>query len=134
MKVDGKCHCGQVAFEAEVLPEAVEICHCSDCQTLSGSAYRTVVPALPGTFRLLSGKPRSYVKTAESGSRRAQVFCPHCGTPIYSAAADGGPSFLGIRVGTLHQRDLLVPKAQYWCRSAQRWAMDLGSIKKNDAQ
>lgn len=134
MKIEGGCHCGEIRYEAEIDPETVEICHCTDCQTLSGSAYRTVVPALEGTLKLISGQPKSYIKTAENGSQRAQVFCPNCGTPIYSAAADSGSSFIGIRVGTVRQRDDLQPKAQYWCRSAQSWAMDIRSIKKFETQ
>ena len=37
MKIEGGCHCGYIAYEAEVDPERVLICHCTDCQTLSGS-------------------------------------------------------------------------------------------------
>ena len=44
MKIDGSCHCGRIRYEAEVDPAKVVICHCTDCQTLSGSAFRTVVP------------------------------------------------------------------------------------------
>nr|WP_235885280.1 GFA family protein [Bradyrhizobium frederickii] len=84
MKIDGKCHCGGITFEAEVDPTTVVICHCTDCQTLSGTAFRTVVPTKEGSCRLLSGAPKSYVKTGESGNRREQTFCPDCGTPIYS--------------------------------------------------
>ena len=40
MKIDGQCHCGQITFEAEIDPEAVSICHCRDCQTLTGSPFR----------------------------------------------------------------------------------------------
>jgi hypothetical protein len=43
MKIDGRCHCGYITYEAEIDPEKVMICHCTDCQTLSGSAFRTVV-------------------------------------------------------------------------------------------
>ena len=35
MKVDGHCHCGEITFQAEVDPDALHICHCTDCQTLS---------------------------------------------------------------------------------------------------
>ena len=45
MKIDGACHCGRISYEAEIDPADVTICHCTDCQTLSGSAFRTVVPA-----------------------------------------------------------------------------------------
>jgi hypothetical protein len=127
MRIDGACHCGFITYEAEVDPDAVEICHCTDCQTLSGSAFRTVVPARAATFRLLSGQ--AYVKTAETGNKRIQAFCPECGTPIYSAAAGGTPEFLGIRVGTIRQRNSLPPKTQYWWRSAQQWVTELGSVR-----
>ena len=40
MKIDGECLCGDVAYEAEIDPENVGLCHCTDCQTLSGSAFR----------------------------------------------------------------------------------------------
>jgi hypothetical protein len=57
MKINGGCHCGYIAYEAEVDPEQTAICHCTDCQTLSGSAFRTVIPAPDHSFRILSGEP-----------------------------------------------------------------------------
>lgn len=136
MKVDGVCHCGSIRYEAEVDPAKVVICHCTDCQTLSGSAFRTVVPTNEGTFRLLSGKPRIYVKTGESGNKREQTFCPDCGTPIYSAAVGSGTvaKVFGLRVGTLRQRDQLIPRDQFWFRSSQRWLRQLAEIGKRETQ
>src|SRR3954463_5227240 len=55
MKVHGSCHCGAIAYEAEVDPARVVICHCVDCQTLSGAAIRASVPAPAEDFRLLRG-------------------------------------------------------------------------------
>jgi hypothetical protein len=134
MKVDGGCYCGSIRYEAEVDPAKVIICHCTDCQKLSGSAFRTVVQTEPGTFRLLTGTPKTFVKTGESGKRREQTFCPDCGTPIYSAPVGDGPRAVGLRVGTVHQRDQLIPKDQYWFRSSQPWLQDLATIKKRDRQ
>jgi hypothetical protein len=128
MRIDGGCHCGHIVYEAEVDPEKVGICHCTDCQTLSGSAFRTVAFTHEGTFKLTSGELKIYVKTGESGTKRSQAFCPECGTPIYSSTVDGGPKVHVIRVGSARQRDQLVPKVQIWCRSSQRWLRDLGSI------
>jgi len=127
MKVDGSCHCGYIRYEAEVDPEQVRICHCTDCQTLSGSAFRTVLPVPKEHFKMLGGQPKVYVKTAESGSKRAQTFCPECGTPIYASAVSDTPSY-NIRVGTLRQRAELPPKSQVWCRSALGWVMDPASV------
>ena len=128
MKIDGSCHCGFITYEAEVDPEDTGICHCSDCQTLSGSPFRASVPAAHEDFRLLSGEPTSYVKTADSGAQRAQAFCPRCGSPIYSTAADDPDAPFNIRVGTVLQRDRLVPRHQIWTRSAQRWVGSIATL------
>jgi len=134
MKVDGQCHCGKIAFEAEVDPGAVSICHCTDCQTLTGSAYRANVPAPAATFRLTRGAPKIYIKTADSGAKRAHAFCPDCGTPIY-ATAPVNPQSFSLRVGTLKQRAQLgKPKRQIWCKSALPWSMDISAVAKFDTQ
>lgn len=134
MKIDGGCHCGNITYEAEIDPENVGICHCTDCQTLSGSAFRTVALSRPGTFTLRTGDPKIYVKVADSGANRQQAFCPECGTPIFSTSDDPGPKIHGIRVGTIRQRDQLVPKRQIWSRSEQHWLGEMGSMEKIDQQ
>lgn len=134
MKIDGTCHCGFIAYEAEVDPEQVGLCHCTDCQTLSGSAFRIGVPVPEADFKLLSGELKTYVKTAESGAKRAQRFCPECGTHIYATSVDDGPKVFRVRVATARQRDALPPKRQGWFRSAQRWVMDLGSLPSSEKQ
>ena len=52
---------------------------CFEACGLSGG-----VAAAKGTFKLLKGEPKIYIKTAESGNKRAQAFCPECGTPVES--------------------------------------------------
>ena len=64
MKIDGRCHCGYVSFEAEADPDTTTICNCTDCQTMSGAPLRAVIVTRPGSFVLLSGKPTEYRKTA----------------------------------------------------------------------
>jgi hypothetical protein len=134
MKVDGACACGSVTYEAEVNPDMVAICHCTDCQTHSATAYGVVVGVVNGRFELLSGELKTYVKVAESGNERALTFCPDCGTRIYATGVGDGPSFMGLRVGTVRQRDQLKPRMQVWCRSARDWVEDLASMPKFDTQ
>lgn len=134
MKVDGQCHCGRIAFEAVIDPGKVEICHCADCQTLSGSAFRTVVPTPEEKFTLLKGTPKTYERTAESGNKRLQAFCPDCGTPLYSTSVAAGSRNITLRVGELRQRDQLPPRVQFWVRSAQSWVMDIGKLPKVEKQ
>ena len=127
MKINGRCHCGAITYEAEIDPNRVTVCHCTDCQTLSGSAFRVVVPAKREGFSLLTGEPKIYVKTGESGRQRVQSFCSNCGTPIYSAEV-ANPQIFSIRLGTAQQRAELPPKVQIWCRSALGWAMHLEPV------
>jgi hypothetical protein len=134
MKIDGGCHCGYIRFEGEADPDKAAICHCTDCQALSASAFRTILPVPDTAFKLLSGEPTIYVKTGESGEKRPQAFCPKCGSAIYSTAMGEGPKAYNIRIGTIRQRDQLVPKMQFWSRSRQRWLDDLGSVPKREKQ
>lgn len=130
MKVDGRCHCGGIAYEAELDPAAVMICHCTDCQVLSGSAFRTVALTVPGGFRLLSGAPRTYGKVADSGAVRLQMFCPDCGSPICATAEGDEPKIYSLRLGTCRQRADLMPVAQIWCRSALPWTGALPGTRR----
>ena len=130
MHIDGGCHCGHITFEAEVDPGAVSICHCTDCQNLTGSAYRVTVQTPKAGFRLLTGQPKIYIKTAESGAKRAHGFCPEYGTPVYATTVTD-PQVYGIRVGTVRQRAELRPARQSWCRSALPWAMNIEALPQS---
>lgn len=127
MKVQGRCHCGAIAFEAEIDASRVTLCHCTDCQTLTGTAYRTTVPTLPNAFVLTKGAPKTYVKTGESGRQREHGFCETCGTPIFSRAV-GGSATLGLRVGCLDKRRELLPRKRIWCRSALPWSDNIEAL------
>ena len=134
MKIHGSCSCGLITFEAEADPEKVSVCHCTDCQASTGTAFRTNVPVPGDTFRMLSGTPTIYIKTtADSGNPRAQAFCPRCGSPIYSTTpGEGAKSSYMVRVGVLRERDQLVPKVQNWTRSARPWVTEIGALPRNE--
>jgi hypothetical protein len=134
MKIHGSCSCGSITFEAEADPDKVAICHCTDCQSSTGTAFRTNVPVAGTTFRMLSGTPTIYIKTtADSGNPRAQAFCPKCGSPIYSTTPGEGPrEAYMVRVGVLRERELLMPKVQNWTRSARSWVERIGTLPRNE--
>lgn len=127
MKVHGKCHCGAITYSAEIDPAAIYLCHCTDCQVLTGSAYRTNVPAPSSSFVLLTGEPTSYIKTSDSGNKRRHTFCSNCGSPVYSCDINE-PKTFSLRVGCLDEREQLPPKRQIWCDSAMPWSIDLKDV------
>lgn len=134
MKIDGGCHCGHLTYRAEIDPATASICHCTDCQTFSGSAFRTSVPVVEGTLEFTSGEVKAYIKTAESGAKRIQGFCPECGTHIYATSVGDEPKIYRVRTSTARQRDELPPQVQIWFRSARPWATELGTLRKVDKQ
>ena len=128
MKITGGCHCGKITYEAEINPENIIVCHCTDCQSLSGSGFRSIAMSEPDSLSFLTGEPKVYVKTGDNGNKREQTFCPDCGSPIYSTSVGEGPKQYGIRLGTVNQRDALVPTKQIWFDSSQPWTQDMHSL------
>ena len=129
MEIDGACLCGAIRYAATIDPARVGICHCVQCQTQSGAAFRAAVPVLRDRFRLLSGKPKEYVKTAESGNRRSLAFCGDCGTALYGASPTD-PKWLSLRVGTARQRRDLAPTVQVWTVEALPWLSSLAGMPR----
>ena len=132
MHIDGACHCGLITFTAEIDPARVIACHCSDCQVLSGSPFRVSVVA-PVETLVLHGEPKSYIKVAESGNRRAQLFCPECATPLFAMAPENATTVI-IRLGCVKQRAQLMPAVQLWQRSSMPWLSELHNIPATPKQ
>ena len=121
MNIDGTCLCGQIKFEAIIDPETATICHCTDCQINSGTAFGYVVGAINESFNLLKGELSFYIKLADSGAKRELAFCGKCGTRIYAKPENGKSGFFGLRVGTIRQRKSLHPTRQVWKKSCLDW-------------
>ncbi|MEY4507577.1 MAG: hypothetical protein RL297_2155 [Pseudomonadota bacterium] len=126
MQVNARCHCGQLSLFAQIDPQKVFVCFCTDCQQLSGTAFRTVVPAIQGTVQV-QGDVQHYTKTAESGNRRVQGFCPVCGSPMYSKTEGDTPAYV-LRVGVLEQAGALKPSVKLWQRSQWPWVERLPEV------
>ncbi|HVV32359.1 MAG TPA: GFA family protein [Vitreimonas sp.] len=128
MKVDGGCHCGAIRYQAEIDPERVVICHCTDCQAMSGAPYRVNAPAPLSSFEV-TGAPTLYEKVGSSGALITTAFCPTCGAGVYSCKAEN-PQYVNIRLGGMRQRAQLEPKAQGFCDSAMPWAWDIRGVRQ----
>jgi len=124
MLIDGRCHCGRVTYEAEIDPEQVSICHCTDCQSLTGSPYRVTVICDGDAIRMTGEAAKTYPKTGDNGRTWHQHFCGECGSPLFTS----GDGDWGIRWGSIRQRRDLKPARQLWCRSAAPWISDLGGL------
>ncbi len=131
MKITGGCHCGAIRFEAELEAAKVGICHCTDCQSLSASAYR-LIAMVPSAGFVLTGTPKEYVKTGDSGARRVQAFCGTCGSGLYATNADGPREVYNLRAGAIDQRRDLMPAFEVFCTSALPWVAPVTGATRFD--
>jgi len=120
LQVDGGCHCGRVRFRAVVDPARVTVCHCTDCQSLTGTAFRATVETARDDLEV-EGTPAIYTKTAESGRPRHQHFCADCGSPLFTSGEGDAAQVFGVRWGAISQRSALAPTHEIWRRSAPPW-------------
>jgi hypothetical protein len=119
--MDGGCGCGQVRYSinAPQMP-VVYACHCTDCQTQSGSAFALQMPVfeamLTVTGELISGE-----RTQPSGAIGTIFACSKCLVRLYSKNSIR-PGMVTVRAGTLGASKDVVPKFHLWTGSRQSWA------------
>jgi len=126
MNISGQCHCGQISFTALIDTNKIIACHCSDCQAFSGAPFRAVAPTAVENVKM-TGAPKFYIKTADSGNPRAQAFCGNCGTQLYATEPDT-PKVIGFRLGCVNERAQLKPTIQIFGNSAMPWLKDLHTV------
>ncbi|MEI8623869.1 GFA family protein [Pseudoalteromonas sp. B137] len=108
------------------------VCHCSDCQRMSSGPFRAVIIAEPNSVVFTQGEPKEFVKTAQSGNKRAQGFCGTCGTTLYATNEAKADRVYGLRIGAVDQRDQFTPTAQIWAKSTLSWLSGLHEVPAFD--
>lgn len=120
MGVTGGCRCGAVRY-AVALPgmPTVYACHCTDCQTWSGSAFSQQF-FLPGESLLVRGEVVEYRFVNPMRRVSVQRFCPVCHTRLYNTNM-ARPTIVNVRAGTLDRSSEVDVRTHIWWRSAQPW-------------
>ncbi len=119
MTRQGGCLCGQVRYEVTGDPLAVVLCHCTNCQKQSGSAFSINMIGVSDQIKL-QGKLATYSDKSDSGDPVNRNFCQACGSPIYSEIL-AQDNLIALKVGSLDDPRGLEPQTQVWCISKQDW-------------
>ena len=117
----GGCQCGEISYELLGSPITLYRCHCTDCQTASGSAFGMSMWVKKDDFKLTSGILKSFIRIADSGAKVESFFCDACGVRIYAKAAVFDSEHIVLKPGTLQNTDDLSPSADIWLKSKQDW-------------
>lgn len=118
---EGGCACGAVRYRLSSPPLFVHCCHCTNCQTETGSAF--VINALIEHDRveLLVGAPAPVLTPSDSGRGQTIWRCPACHVALWSNYAGAGPRFHFVRAGTLDRPSALPPDIHIYTRSKLPW-------------
>ena len=117
--ITGGCLCGAIRFETNAEPEFQLLCHCTDCQTVSGAAAYAAYVVPIDSLKVNHGETNHFDVTASSGRINSRHFCPTCGTRVWAVLAElGKASVNGL---ALDDRNHFQPGSNHMTSDAQTW-------------
>ena len=128
----GSCQCGAVEYTLVGEPLTCYSCHCTRCQTLSGSAFTLSMVVSSDALEFGSVKP-SEVRFLHKDTEVVRHFCEKCATTLWFSS-DSIPGFSAIKPGTFNDTTWYKPVAHLWMSSAQPWVKLDDGIKQYDTQ
>lgn len=118
LPLTGGCQCGQLRYSAKAAPYVFYLCHCTECQRHTSSAFGESLRFRADEVEV-TGPVKRFQRVAESGKTREGLFCPECGVRVLHSTA--GADMVNIKAGTLDDATWLVPAGHIWTRSKQRF-------------
>lgn len=112
----GGCQCGAVRYRITGKPVTFYLCHCSECQRHTSSAFGESL-RLKREDLEVDGELELTTRGSDSGTLREGWFCPGCGVRIWHGSR--GSALVNIKAGTLDDTSWLVPAGHIWTRSKQ---------------
>ena len=121
------CSCGQLTAVTTEDPVRVSVCHCTDCQRRSGSAF-----AAQARFRResveIAGLSTQYVRVRDEGGKATFSFCPHCGATVHYQL-EGQEELIAIPLGVFADPRFSAPKFSVWEEDKHAWVSLTGNIE-----
>jgi len=115
----GSCECKSIRYQYSGEPLTCYACHCTDCQTSSGSAFGLSMIINDKDLEIVKGEVAT-ITIDVNGTKVKKHHCSDCGTPLWFSAKEY-PGILAIKPGTFENTSWFKPVAHLWVRSAQRW-------------
>ena len=125
----GGCGCGAIRYRVTAEPLISYLCHCTECQRRTSSAFGLNMQIPAENLVIEQGEPASRTRTAASGNDLALNFCGDCGTPLFSVPS-ARPGVRVIYCGTLDDPGWVPVKLHIWADSALPWAIPDDGIER----
>jgi hypothetical protein len=104
-------------------PMIVHCCHCTSCQTETGTAFALNALVEAERVELLAGEPELVVTPSESGKGQTIWRCPDCRVALWSTYGGAGEAIRFVRVGTLDAPAECPPDIHIYTRSKLPWVL-----------
>jgi len=120
--ISGSCLCGGVRFAVARVVGPFELCHCSRCRKVSGSAFMAAVGVERRDFRYLAGQDLvvSYdAPIIDAPPAYRSTFCRRCGSPVPDPTSTApwfeiAAGLLDGDLGLTPQRHIMVDRKAAW--------------------
>ena len=123
--ISGRCLCGEVRFETTNEPVLQLLCHCKDCQTVSGAAAYAAYVVPIDTLKVVQGETAHFSVNADSGRTNSRHFCPTCGSRVWAILEEMGVA--SVNGLALDDRSHFKPAGNHLPDSAPNWCQ-LGDL------
>ena len=120
---EGGCACGKVRYRLNREPMFVHCCHCTSCQTETGSAFAINALIESEQVETLQGAPEPIMTPTESGLGQQVWRCPDCKVALWSNYGGANDIIRFVRVGTLDRPGALPPDIHIYTRSKLPWVL-----------
>jgi hypothetical protein len=120
--IRGSCLCGGVRFEIARAVGPFELCHCSRCRKVSGSAFVPWLFARREDFRLLQGEElirRYEAPLRDKPPPYRTSFCGRCGSPVPDPTREG--PWFELHAGVLDDDPGLRPERHILVEAKSSW-------------
>jgi len=128
----GGCECKSLRYKFSGTPLTCYACHCTDCQTSSGSAFALSMLVNEKDIEIIEGDVA--INTVDyNGTIVKRHYCSQCGIPFWFSA-NIYPNIVALKPGTFDDTSWFTPIAHLWVRSAQPWVILDNSISQYEKQ
>jgi len=117
LPAEGGCICRQLRFRVTRQPTLAAICHCPDCQKMTGGAFSTPATIPRDGFEVITGKG---VIAGLRGPRLHHHHCPDCMDWVYTTIEDD-QSRVNLRATMLDDTDWFVPFVELYTATKLPW-------------
>ncbi len=112
----GRCNCGAVHYRVADAFEYSAMCHCTDCQRRTGSAFKPFAGIPVRQLEIISGEDQA---VRRGNSVDFDVQCSVCGSLLYSVVRDG--AYVHVAMGTLVDAPGIRPSEHIFVGSKADW-------------